>query len=114
MDAMVTELKASNAPLEALAFVEANYSLMEELGFDAFSEVVNLYREGQPDQAVLVLEANLGPAEIIQMENKVAGDLKAAIELHEKFKRELQTFALDLVPIVIKVGVAIVSGGIAL
>jgi hypothetical protein len=111
LDAVVTELKSPNTSTELLAFVEGNYTLFDSLGFDTFSEVVNLFKEGQPSQAVLALEAKLGPAEIIQQENKVAADIKTATAAFEQFKSDLESFALALAPVVLKVGIGIVSGG---
>ena len=112
LDQLVTNLKDSNAPLEALAFVENNYVPLSSLGLEAFNEVLSLFKTGQTDTALLVLSANLWPEDMIAAENANAQELSSAVAKYEKFKSELESVALSLIPIVATVAKAAATGGI--
>ena len=113
LDNFVGEVRATGT-IEALAFVESNYLPLANLGLDGTNQVLQLFIAGKDTEAMLILDANLGPDDIIAAENKNAADLNAKIAAREKFISELKSFAWALAPIVLKLALGAVSGGTAL
>lgn len=113
LDSVVGELKTTGT-LEALAFVECNYPALLNLGLDATNQVLQLFKSGKVDDALLVLEASLGPDDIIAAEQNNAMELAEKVAAWEKFKSELKNFAWSLAPIVAKVAVGAATGGLGI
>lgn len=114
IDQVVTNLKGSSTPLalDALTFVESNYLPLDNLGLDAFNEVLGLINSGQSETAIDVLDANMGPEDCIAAENANAAGLNAAVAQYAKFKSDLVTVAAALIPVVATVAKVALTGGI--
>ena len=114
LDDVVTQLKTPGGA-GALTFVEANYNTLLALGLDAVTQILDLFKTGQRQAALVALESRLtDPEMIIAYENQNATDCFARVKAWEKFKTEMESFALQLLPLVIKVAAGAASGGLAL
>ena len=97
----------------ALAFIEGNYPTLLALGQDAVTDVLAKIKAGDKQAALIALELRLtDPDVIIAFENQNAKDLLASVAAREKFIGELETFAEELLPTLVTLGVKVATGGI--
>ena len=114
LDPVIAQLKSAGTA-DALAFVESNYSTLLPLGLDSVTDILALLKAGQNQQAIITLESRLcDPDVIIAYELQTAEVCTAREKAIESFKAGLKSFALELLPVLVKVASTVASGGLAL
>ena len=114
LDSVVTELKA-NGTADALAFVETNYNTLLPLGLDSITDILALLKAGQNQQAMIALESRMTePDVIIAYELQNAEVCAVRTKTIEAFKANIEKFALELLPLVVKIAAGVATGGAAL
>jgi len=111
LDSIVNNLKTTGST-DLLAFVESNYLPLLNIGFDSTSQALALFNKGDETTAQLILDMEMGPDDLIAMENENAMTLNDATRKWESFKAELKSFALSLAPVLLKVGMSVATGDI--
>lgn len=111
---LIAELKKSGAEAQLLAFALGNISLLESLTADTLTTIVDLLKAGDDGGAQLMLDAQMTPDQIIARENMNAEELAADTAKREKFLADLQQFGWAILPVIIKIGAGVASGGLAL
>src|SRR5271157_326142 len=113
LDGIVTQLKTpGSADAQALAFVEGNYNTLLPLGLDSITDILTLLQSGQTQQAMITLESRLTDPEVIAAYEQQNSQVCAAREKSiEDIKANIEKFVVTLLPIAVKVGMTIASGG---
>lgn len=101
MDELVSSLK-TNGEVAALAFVEGNYMMLANLGLDITHAVLVLFAKGQSNAAQVILDSRMTPDQASAQAGITAANLAAQTAAHEKFIKDLENFALTLLPVVAK------------
>ena len=112
LDSVITGLKQP-AAAPALAFVEQNYVTLLALDIDTVTEILTLFKNGEGHAARMQLAVKLtDPDVIIAWEQQNAADCAAATANWDRFVAAAEKFAVDLLPVLIKVGETIATGGL--
>jgi len=114
VEKLKTELDASGATPQLLAFALSNAGLLQSLGTDTLKTIMDLIDKGQLDEAQKLMDLQMTPDQIIVRENMNAQELAADTARREKFLAELKQFGLALLPVLIKIGIGIATGGTAI
>jgi hypothetical protein len=117
MDALITNLK-TNGETAALAFVYGNYLQLANLGLDLTHAVLVLFAKGQSNAAQVILDSRMTPDQASAQAGIAAANLAAQTAAHEKFVKDLESFAMTLLPVVAKLvltaAATAVTGGLAI
>jgi hypothetical protein len=112
LDSVITGLQAP-AAAPALSFVEQNYTTLLALDMDTVIQVLGLFKTGQGQVARAALAAKLtDPDVIIAWEQQNAQDCAAATKNWDAFVATAEKVAMDLLPVILKVGETIATGGL--
>ena len=112
IDSLLTELKSSGRT-ELISFIEGNYSIILDLGLDIFNQLVQLFKDGRVSDAQLMLDGLMSPDSNIARTNTIASNLNVKIAQWNAFKADLEKFAIQLAPAVIKLALSVSTGGIS-
>jgi hypothetical protein len=114
MATWLDDLKTQAGP-DALLFFVANGPVLLALGADAAAQVVQMVVAGQKQAARVLLDSRLQtPADIIAAENQNAQEETAYTKTREAFICEVENFALNTIPAVLKLLAGVATGGAAL
>ena len=113
LDNVISTLQTTGEA-DALNFVTGNYSIFISLGLDITNMVLTMFTKGKPDIAQMILDAKMSPDQIDIQINVISADMAVSTQQREQFIADLEKFAEALLPVVIKVGMAVATGGLGI
>ena len=111
VEKLTSELNASGASVELLAFAVSNAALLQNLGADTVAMIMDRLAHNDSAGAHMLLDLQFTPDQIIAREQMNAQEMAADTAMREKFFGELKAFGIALMPVLIKVGISMATGG---
>jgi hypothetical protein len=113
-DRLKAALSEAYAGPELISFAMNNAGLIQRLGYDSVTLIIDLLMHDDVPAANILLDLAMTPDEIIARENLNAEELAADTKHREALIAQWKAMGMQLLPILVKVGFSVASGGLAI